>query len=27
LDLLWRVSGGRIGVTASWLGVYELRVR
>jgi SAM-dependent methyltransferase len=27
LDLLWRASGGRIGVTASWLGVYELRVR
>jgi SAM-dependent methyltransferase len=27
LDLIWRASGGRIGVTASWLGVYELRVR
>jgi SAM-dependent methyltransferase len=23
-DALWRVSGGRIGVTASWLGVYKL---
>lgn len=27
LDAAWRVSGGRIGVTASWLGVYELRER
>ena len=27
LDLLWRGSGGRIGVVASWLGVYELRAR
>lgn len=25
-DLAWRASGGRIGVTASWLGVYGLRV-
>lgn len=25
LDLLWRYSGGRVGVVASWLGVYELR--
>jgi len=23
-NTLWRLSGGRIGVTASWLGVYEL---
>ncbi|GAA7763814.1 methyltransferase [Cupriavidus sp. SHE] len=27
LDVLWRASGGRIGKTASWLGVYELRAR
>lgn len=27
LDLIWRVSRGRVGVTASWLGVYELRAR
>lgn len=27
LDLLWRGSGGRIGVVASWLGVYILRAR
>ncbi|MGH8777714.1 class I SAM-dependent methyltransferase [Paraburkholderia sp.] len=26
-DLVWRVSGGRIGVTSSWLGVYALRVK
>ena len=25
LDLLWWCSGGRVGVVASWLGVYELR--
>lgn len=24
-DLLWRLSDGRIGVTSSWLGCYELR--
>lgn len=23
-DLLWRATGGRIGTTASWLGVYRL---
>ncbi|TCV94957.1 methyltransferase family protein [Luteibacter rhizovicinus] len=23
-DLLWRLSGGRFGVTSSWLGVYRL---
>ena len=24
-DAMWRVSGGRIGVVASWLGVYRIR--
>jgi len=24
-DFLWRVSGGRIGVQASWLGVYRIK--
>jgi hypothetical protein len=24
-DALWRVSGGRVGVVASWLGVYRMR--
>lgn len=23
-DLMWRVSGGRVGVTASWCGVYTI---
>lgn len=23
-DMLWRATGGRIGITASWLGVYRL---
>ncbi|MGS0892688.1 class I SAM-dependent methyltransferase [Burkholderia stagnalis] len=27
LDVAWRASRGRIGVTASWLGVYQLRAR
>ncbi|AOJ71000.1 MULTISPECIES: class I SAM-dependent methyltransferase [Burkholderia] len=27
LDIAWRASGGRVGVIASWLGVYVLRSR
>ncbi|MEK6357101.1 MAG: class I SAM-dependent methyltransferase [Burkholderia cenocepacia] len=27
LDVAWRVSRGHIGVTASWLGVYQLKPR
>jgi len=27
LDVAWRASGGRIGVTASWLGVYRLNAK